>query len=151
MPFQVEYKTTFIESPVPSIEEYLSTLGPEILVNYPDVAGKTPLEVYHDGAAAQPIQRGERANFISETISSSPDGLVVTLTHLWENQDAWLAANPVIPRANANTSISGNITSNANVILPATAYGYVRYLYNEAYISNVQVIMSNVDPIVANV
>lgn len=144
MPFQVDYVTTFTESPVPTIEEYLDTLGPEVLDHYPAAAGKTPLEVYHEGAIAQPIQRGPAANFISETITSSPDGLVTTLTHLWENQDAWLAANPVTPRSNANASISGNITGNANVTLPATAYGYVRYLYNEHYIANVVITMANV-------
>lgn len=145
MPYQVVYTTTFKQANPPSIEEYLGTLGTDVLVNYPDVAGQTPLEVFHNVASNRPQQRGADAGFISETRTTSEDGRVVTLTNLWDSDTSWLAANPTT-RIDPNvSSVLANLTpQTANLTYMPTAYKYITFLYNYEYVANVAVTSGNV-------
>jgi hypothetical protein len=87
MPFQVTYTTSSagVDPDALSIGDYVATLDDSVLADYPEYAGMTPREAFY----ADVEQPDPSAGWISDSVTTSEDGLTVTQVTLWDSEQDW--------------------------------------------------------------
>ena len=114
MTYKITSVTTKPNLSVPNFDTWLSTVPASAIAQFPDAAGKTPVQVIEDSVKKL---KNPAAGFISEGGSHSNDQLVWTWESVWESKEDWSAAIASI------TYIDGQADEGE------LAAGYIRKLY----------------------
>ena len=115
MPYKITSVTTKPNLSVPDFDVWLSTVPESAIAEFPDAAGKTPVQVIEDSVTALD---NPAAGFISQGSVPDDNELIWTWEAVWASQSDW------------NNAASNNSYINGNIDQGELAGNYLRKLYN---------------------
>lgn len=123
MPYQITSTITKTDPDTPDFDVWVDRQTADLLVDYPEVAGKTPAQVIMD--ANRDIEEPAKG-FVGAEASVSEDGLTWTLVQVWESQAAYQAATELFEVVDEDPE-----TGDQEKKLKPDAY--IKKVYNDTY------------------